>query len=348
MTVPISNRVLKDLVAWEAVGQLTVHSYVGTRSQEIRTVHRKLWDLSDLAQLYLGFCGGSEGWQLVKDLKTGQHAFNLRSREWEAATAVGSSSGTPPIPRLIRLYSWDVDDVAIITKNAWALHLRGLELCKSDLPKVRQCLIARLTGKSEDEIREELGFESQEEYYKWQVSRAIDIDRRRISDPLDNWIKACAYFQIEPTLEALASFQAYKPDYTGQVGSPRIPAPEVSEPKVVSASNAAPVVNPETVRSSASGEFRHSPDYRSVIAVSGEPLVLTPKQAHMVSILHKAWENGTPELSHGYLIEAVFGEVTENRLKKLFANDEAWGLLFEAGTGKGLIRMKLVPSQDPN
>ena len=85
----------------------------------------------------------------------------------------------------------------------------------------------------------------------------------------------------------------------------------------------------------------HSPDFRSV-TWNYETFYLTPTQAAVVAILWQAWENGAPDVSGAYLLEAV--DSTATRLLDLFRRSPAWGRLIVRGATKGTYR--LVPALD--
>lgn len=51
---------------------------------------------------------------------------------------------------------------------------------------------------SEDEICREMSFESRTAFDRWLITHCIDILSGSVADPLENWLKACEYFGIEP------------------------------------------------------------------------------------------------------------------------------------------------------
>jgi hypothetical protein len=83
--------------------------------------------------------------------------------------------------------------------------------------------------------------------------------------------------------------------------------------------------------------FIHSPDYRSV-NVAGKVHSLTPRQAHVIQILHKALVDGTPEVGKEYILEEI--GTPASRLKDSFkSNLSAWKALVRLGKKRGLYRL---------
>jgi hypothetical protein len=311
---------------YERAEVISIHHYGSEISDEVRTVNGKVDSMSDLSRLYLGFCSGSEGWELVKDSEIENHPFNRFSRNKIHATSVTASHrGYIGFPVLIRHYIWNIEQISAITQNAWALNTYDLQGSAEELDKTRKCLLLRLQGKSEDEIEKELDFDDNEKYYQWQISRLIDIDPKRFRDPLENWLDACKFFDIEPNIEILENNTETSKSNAGGSSDTREHSSEKAQP---------------------TAPFKHSPDFRSILTYDGEFFTLTEKQAHVISELYNALESGTPELSQGFLIEAVYGDVAENRIKKLFANNEAWKTLIETGSRKGLVRLKVNQSSN--
>lgn len=90
-----------------------------------------------------------------------------------------------------------------------------------------------------------------------------------------------------------------------------------------------------------SADLTHSPDYRS-ITKNGEEFSLTPRQASIIELLHKAYKNGAPELSQAYIFETI-GTASDNpRIRDTFKrNTEARKALIATGNGKDLIRLNI-------
>ena len=92
---------------------------------------------------------------------------------------------------------------------------------------------------------------------------------------------------------------------------------------------------------------QHSDDYRSVDWF-GQFYQFSPTQGAIVAILWRHWENGVPEVSQDYLLEAVGSEA--NRLTDLFRGGRgrhpAWGTMIQPGSTRGTYR--LVPPEDMN
>lgn len=85
--------------------------------------------------------------------------------------------------------------------------------------------------------------------------------------------------------------------------------------------------------------FSHSDDYRSV-RVAGRPLTLTPRQAHVIQILHSAYEKATPDIGMQFILEKI--ESPSSRLRDSFkSNPEAWKALVRPGKKKGTIRLNV-------
>ena len=84
---------------------------------------------------------------------------------------------------------------------------------------------------------------------------------------------------------------------------------------------------------------RHSIDYRSVFLKTGETYSFTPQQAACIKILWEAYENKTPEIGQGTLLEKL--DTTIKRLKDVFKDHEAWGKIITPGKSKGSFRLKL-------
>lgn len=85
--------------------------------------------------------------------------------------------------------------------------------------------------------------------------------------------------------------------------------------------------------------FVHSPDYRSV-SIQGTTYLLTPGQAHVVEILHRARKEGTPEVGIHYVLEKL--GTPNSRWQDTFRDDYgAKDALIESGAKKGTLRLKI-------
>jgi len=83
-------------------------------------------------------------------------------------------------------------------------------------------------------------------------------------------------------------------------------------------------------------EAKHSADFRSVIWF-GKDYSFTPTQAACVSILWKAWVNGTPDVGEETLLEKSGSE--SNRLVDIFKHNDAWKVMIVPGSSKGTKRL---------
>jgi hypothetical protein len=86
---------------------------------------------------------------------------------------------------------------------------------------------------------------------------------------------------------------------------------------------------------------RHSPDFRSVHWF-GTDYAFTAAQAAVVAVLWQAWENGTPDVGHRYLLDTA--KLNNDRLLDVFKekgrNHPAWGSMIRSGVGsRGSARL---------
>jgi hypothetical protein len=79
----------------------------------------------------------------------------------------------------------------------------------------------------------------------------------------------------------------------------------------------------------------HSEDFHSV-RWYGEKYVFTHTQAALVTLLWRAWENGTPDLGKDYLLTQA--DCEGNRLRDVFRNHPAWEVMI-VETGRGVYRL---------
>jgi hypothetical protein len=85
--------------------------------------------------------------------------------------------------------------------------------------------------------------------------------------------------------------------------------------------------------------FSHSPDYRTV-TVHGETYTLTARQAQITEILHRAHEDGNPDVSTAHILEAL--ETKGSRWQDTFrTNRKAKSALIQGGARRGTLRLKL-------
>jgi len=75
---------------------------------------------------------------------------------------------------------------------------------------------------------------------------------------------------------------------------------------------------------------RHSPDFRSVHWY-GNDYTFSPKQAACVRVLWEAWENKTPQVAAGTLLEKA-GVGDRQRLRDVFRENVAWGKMIVRGS----------------
>ncbi len=85
--------------------------------------------------------------------------------------------------------------------------------------------------------------------------------------------------------------------------------------------------------------FRYSPDFRTV-NLRGKVYVLTTSQAVVVQCLWENYEQGTPDIGQGYLLEELLGG-TRIRLKDVFKHSDALGELIVAGKKRGTVRLNI-------
>jgi hypothetical protein len=94
------------------------------------------------------------------------------------------------------------------------------------------------------------------------------------------------------------------------------------------------------------GGFHHSPDYRSAYW-KGEGFTFTPTEAEIVELLHKTWENDTPDLGQAYIIGVLEDrsrkeELSSNaRVSEYFKGNPAWNTLIVKGKSKGTLRLNI-------
>ncbi|MFZ1684777.1 MAG: hypothetical protein WAU88_11715 [Candidatus Zixiibacteriota bacterium] len=347
---PLSARIHKDLLAWEANGVLSAHNYSAAGRNELHIVREKLGTLPTPAQMYLGFYQGGIGSD--QDLELG--AMSLFGRI-VAETQFNSDepTGYIPSPKLVRQFLWSVEEMVVITKNLWGLSKHGVLFVRKD-NRVELCLRSRLQSKTEDAICIELGFEKFEDYYQWQIRYCIDIDPKRFSNPYSEWFKACEFFGLNPDVSILDGPRTEPaPDYRGAAGGPttELFAERRNGAGAVRPDHDAIEAGSDSAKLDAGDEggkspdklnlgFQHSPDFRSIRLPNSRQLELTAKQSAVISVLCSTYCNGTPHLSQSHVIEEVYGDVSEGRLKRLFDNNEIYALLIEVGPKRGTVRIR--------
>ena len=87
-----------------------------------------------------------------------------------------------------------------------------------------------------------------------------------------------------------------------------------------------------------SGNFLHSPDFRSVVW-KGDLMHFSPGQAAAIEVLFDAYNSGSPEVGQGHVLESTGSEA--HRLRDLFKRSPAWETLIVRGEGKGTFRLAL-------
>ena len=111
-------------------------------------------------------------------------------------------------------------------------------------------------------------------------------------------------------------------------------------PPLSSLDNLGPACSSATLETSQQvEEFRHSPDYATVIW-KGQAFYFNRHQAACVRLLHEGWMNGTELLGGDYLLGALG---SASRMSDLFKRHPAWNHLIVHGGPKGLYRLDLTP-----
>jgi hypothetical protein len=80
----------------------------------------------------------------------------------------------------------------------------------------------------------------------------------------------------------------------------------------------------------------YSDDFRD-IKWQGQSFGLTPRQAEVVRLLYRAYENGTPQLSDKFICAAL--HTSESRLRDTFRKSKVWGTLIIPGNRPGTRRL---------
>lgn len=88
-----------------------------------------------------------------------------------------------------------------------------------------------------------------------------------------------------------------------------------------------------------STSFEHSEDYRSAI-IHGRDYSLTARQAHMIQILHVAYEKNLPDVAIARILEEL--ETEKSRWQDTWrTNPKARKALIRSGNRKGTLRLNL-------
>lgn len=328
MKIPISARILQDLITWESFGEISANRFSGSLQDEVRLAHGQVFALNRPTQAYLGFCGGSNGLELCQKSGLEKHPFNAHT--WEILNAtqpIGGARVSAP-PWLIQRHLWNADETAVILRNAQKLSTKHQDNARSseDIEKVAACLKHRLAGLSEDEIAVQIEFSDRPEYNQWLIDCALDTDNSRHRRPYDRWLEACADFDLEPSDSLVDDLTCRN---VTAVGSNQLYSSDADPAATQSEGPLDPLPG-----------FRHSPDFRSVALPNGRTITLTDRQAQVVQLLYQNLASGTPELSQAYIINEVYPGVSENRLKRLFDDNEVFDVLIEPGSKKGVVRLK--------
>lgn len=83
---------------------------------------------------------------------------------------------------------------------------------------------------------------------------------------------------------------------------------------------------------------RASPDFRSFRDGSGALHALTIDQAAVVRVLWEAYQAGTPDVGHAYLLAAC-PTATTSRISDVFRGSSAWGTIVVLGGTKASLRL---------
>jgi hypothetical protein len=80
----------------------------------------------------------------------------------------------------------------------------------------------------------------------------------------------------------------------------------------------------------------HSDDFQD-IKWQGQSFGLSPRQADVVRLLYRAYENGTPQLSDKYICTEL--HTSASRLRDTFRKSKVWGTLIIKGNRPGTRRL---------
>lgn len=94
----------------------------------------------------------------------------------------------------------------------------------------------------------------------------------------------------------------------------------------------------QTLGTCKSGEILpHSEGFRSV-TLGDRNFTLTPCQAQIIEILHRAWKNGTPDVGLDYIMEEIGSP--SRRLRDIFKRDlDVFNILIRPGDRRGTYRL---------
>lgn len=337
-SVKLGERIFRDLLLVENFGVLTVFDMSTGWNSGYDKVYRKVQELSESCQMYLGFCSQmleNDGTNQIQQLS--DHQLNqinseqlARQRAISLVSQPGSRTYIPPknhFPRYSRQFYCKLSDLETVTENMLLLEtgkLRFLE--EQDREKVNLYLRSRIIGKSESEISELLGFTSMRDYEFWVNHNHLSVVSNRESDSFERWKWAIRMLGIKliPPPELKNDFA----DWFEEREPKRELTPDSSLSEPIRSS-----IKPEEIR-------QFSSDFRSV-NISGTQYTLTARQAEVIQILYDNAQQGTEWIGQASVIESVYGAVKENRLRKQFANLALFDLIVERNKkSKGLVRLR--------
>ncbi len=85
----------------------------------------------------------------------------------------------------------------------------------------------------------------------------------------------------------------------------------------------------------------YDPDYMSISLPDGRHISLTRQQGRVIEFLHIQQANGVLEASAGTIVEEVYGQGTDNSLKRKFRPDTSrYDALIVAGSRRGLVKLR--------
>lgn len=127
-SISASTQVYKDLLAWEPLGKKSYSRGLTLPYDKASSIIGTVTKLPDVCQLYLSFCQGNDCQTLTAEQSATNHPYStqIRSRALASAPVGISYSGGVSFPRLIRMCSYEIDQVTVITRNLWTLYYLGL------------------------------------------------------------------------------------------------------------------------------------------------------------------------------------------------------------------------------
>ena len=298
------------------------------RNNDANAIYETLMKLRPTAQRFLGFCGGPLGELKIEiDGDLANHSLNHRAREFIQAMADSVANGVV-FPWFVRRFSWPIGCIRRVATNTVFLNYFAGYKDPGEQRLVDEWLHCRLRGMTDEEIGRILFGPSFGLYQSWTNHHRIDTEPATELTAVDDWLKACETIGLEPDpTDVGAQHAVWEAPHTP--ASHPAPQPVIETP------------NEDLQMAGIPGEFRHSPDYRSVVAVDGRTFVLSPKQAEVISMLHSNYELGTPEISQARIIDEISPDSKEKKLRRFFRYDEAFDALIQTGTRKGLVRLRI-------